>query len=308
MIYTTGYAGRRLADLVTIAEQLDALVCDIRYSPVSRMPEWNCASMFRVLRSRYYHLRDWGNINAKTDKPVVLVEDARGLLRVVQFTRKYPNVILICGCGEYSKCHRAVCADLLRNHRDFRTGERFQVEELAWPVPAAPVGRAKALSLHQPWASLMMWRDEQGRPFKQIETRGWPLSYRGPLVIHATKSSEFLELCNQPPFCDVLSARGIQSVALLPRGAALGVVDVVDCQPTEFINCEEFGPYERAFGDYSRGRYGFITTSARMFATPIEARGNQGVWNCDVDLENCCFATSEAHQNAPAAEREPSLF
>ena len=39
--------------------------------------------------------------------------------------------------------------------------------------PGAPV---KALTLHQPWASLMAWG------VKTIETRGWATAYRGPLV------------------------------------------------------------------------------------------------------------------------------
>ena len=42
---------------------------------------------------------------------------------------------------------------------------------------AAPAGAPiKALTLHQPWASLMAWG------VKTIETRGWATAYRGPLV------------------------------------------------------------------------------------------------------------------------------
>ena len=39
----------------------------------------------------------------------------------------------------------------------------------------------KALSLTQPWATLVA----SGR--KQVETRSWTTSYRGPLLIHAAK-------------------------------------------------------------------------------------------------------------------------
>ena len=39
----------------------------------------------------------------------------------------------------------------------------------------------KALSLWQPWASLVALR------VKTIETRSWSTSYRGPLAIHAAK-------------------------------------------------------------------------------------------------------------------------
>lgn len=37
----------------------------------------------------------------------------------------------------------------------------------------------RALTLHQPWASLVAWG------VKHYETRPRPLSYRGPLAIHA---------------------------------------------------------------------------------------------------------------------------
>jgi hypothetical protein len=40
----------------------------------------------------------------------------------------------------------------------------------------------RALTLHQPWASLV------ALGAKAIETRSWPTSHRGPLAIHAAKS------------------------------------------------------------------------------------------------------------------------
>ena len=45
--------------------------------------------------------------------------------------------------------------------------------DLFGQAPGAPM---KALTLHQPWASLMAWG------VKTIETRGWATAYRGPLV------------------------------------------------------------------------------------------------------------------------------
>jgi hypothetical protein len=40
----------------------------------------------------------------------------------------------------------------------------------------------KAITLHQPWATLVAIEQ------KKIETRSWPTSYRGPLAIHAAKT------------------------------------------------------------------------------------------------------------------------
>lgn len=39
----------------------------------------------------------------------------------------------------------------------------------------------KAITLHQPWASLVVVGA------KTVETRSWATSYRGPLVVHAGK-------------------------------------------------------------------------------------------------------------------------
>lgn len=39
----------------------------------------------------------------------------------------------------------------------------------------------KAISLWQPWASLI------AAGVKSIETRGWPTNYRGQIAIHAAK-------------------------------------------------------------------------------------------------------------------------
>lgn len=49
-----------------------------------------------------------------------------------------------------------------------------------WTIDNEKVGVA-ALTLWQPWASLVAWEE------KRIETRSWSTSYRGPLVIHAAK-------------------------------------------------------------------------------------------------------------------------
>ena len=61
----------------------------------------------------------------------------------------------------------------------------------------------KALSVRQPWASLIA----SGR--KTLEVRSWPTTYRGPLLICAAKRPH----------------------GHLPIGVAVAVVEVVDCRP-----------------------------------------------------------------------------
>ena len=45
----------------------------------------------------------------------------------------------------------------------------------------------KAITIRQPWASLIVSLDQNGRPLKSVETRSWKTGYRGPLAIHAGK-------------------------------------------------------------------------------------------------------------------------
>lgn len=62
----------------------------------------------------------------------------------------------------------------------------------------------KAISIRQPWASLIASGD------KTIETRTWPTDYRGPLLICASKNPRKGDL---------------------PTGVAICIVELVDCRP-----------------------------------------------------------------------------
>lgn len=101
----------------------------------------------------------------------------------------------------------------------------------------------KALTLHQPWASLI----ERG--VKTIETRPWGTRYRGTVLIHAGKSKQCrrngglrvgayevrpfgttgmaLEGPGLPPFRSVPRLEGFT----LPIGAVVAVAELVDCVP-----------------------------------------------------------------------------
>lgn len=70
----------------------------------------------------------------------------------------------------------------------------------------------KALSVKQPWASLIATGQ------KTIELRSWPTTYRGPLVIVASAS----------PDGEALARFRLGHV---PCGVTVAVVDVVDVRP-----------------------------------------------------------------------------
>jgi activating signal cointegrator 1 len=114
----------------------------------------------------------------------------------------------------------------------------------------------KALSLHQPWASLIA----DGR--KKIETRDWELLHRGPLAIHAAQKID-KEACAQFGY----------DPDTIPRGAVVCVVTVISCVrfPNHLVEPDRYG-------DFSAGRYGFLLKLTEKFEQPIPARGYQGLW------------------------------
>jgi hypothetical protein len=115
----------------------------------------------------------------------------------------------------------------------------------------------KALTLYQPWASLI--RD--GR--KPIETRSWPTDYRGILAIHAGKTV----------VQDACIHFGYDPVTI-ERGVVLCTANLVDC--IQFT--QTFVPPDEC-GDYAPGRFGFILTAVVPLLQPIPAKGGRMLWN-----------------------------
>lgn len=130
----------------------------------------------------------------------------------------------------------------------------------------------KAISLWQPWATLI------ALGVKTFETRSWPTSYRGLLVIHAAKTRSELDICTESPFREALSRGGYESTANLPLGAAVCVARLVAVYRTEQI-VREISTLERAFGNYQPGRYAWKLEQVRRFEDAIPARGAQGLWD-----------------------------
>src|SRR5258706_13740796 len=108
----------------------------------------------------------------------------------------------------------------------------------------------KAISLWQPWASAM------ALGAKRNETRSWFMSYRGDLVICAAK---------RKPVVTEFESTGLYQQALaVPYGAALCVVEVYDCIPSQnFIKSADrallplriITEEEWEMGDYTPGRW-----------------------------------------------------
>lgn len=133
----------------------------------------------------------------------------------------------------------------------------------------------KAISLWQPWASLIIWGE------KEYETRSWPAprSLIGQdIVIHAAKRP--IDMEDWPDFRlfqGVLVDHGCWLNNRLPYGAVLGVAHVKGCWPVEQVRTQ-LSAKELAFGNYSDGRFAWWLTDIRPFAQPILYRGAQGLF------------------------------
>ena len=82
----------------------------------------------------------------------------------------------------------------------------------------------KALSIRQPWASMIVYG------FKPVENRSWRSHYRGPLLIHAGKKYDHEGenwIINNLDCSPEMLARIKQSQDL--RGGIIGSVNMVDC-------------------------------------------------------------------------------
>lgn len=112
--------------------------------------------------------------------------------------------------------------------------------------------KVKALSLHQPYASLICC----GK--KTIETRRWPTSYFGDLLICSTKTP----IIEGGPYL---------------YGYALCVVEVVACRM--MLRGDE----EAACCTIYHGAYAWMLKNIRPLTKPFGVRGNRKIFEIDVD-------------------------
>ena len=148
----------------------------------------------------------------------------------------------------------------------------------------------KTITLTQPYATLV------AIGAKKIETRSWATSYRGPLAIHAGKGPgslgwmEMQHLClNVEPFKSVLGLKE-HPANVLPLGRIVAICELVGCQRigTTAEGSEAYYAadgtmrpiwgQERAFGDYTPGRWAWLLSNIRALPKPIPAKGALSLW------------------------------
>ncbi|AFZ61284.1 hypothetical protein MMC39_29245 [Anabaena sp. CCAP 1446/1C] len=133
--------------------------------------------------------------------------------------------------------------------------------------------KIKALTLHQPWASLV------GK-YKHYETRGKATNYRGKIAIHAAVKQEdtyywlgaFADL--SPDFLG----------ENVPFGSIVAIADLTDCikMTEEFISQQS--ETELRCGLWEVGRYAWKLENVVILNEPIPARGMPGLWDIELSL------------------------
>jgi len=126
----------------------------------------------------------------------------------------------------------------------------------------------QALSVRQPWAYAILHGG------KTIENRSWPTQLRGTIALHAGRSMEPDDVA---AFFRFIEERGLSgswlqrnAVDNLPRGAVVGLVDLVDCVKT-------------STSPWFEGPYAFVLENPREI-NPIYCRGAQKFFDLPAEV------------------------
>lgn len=143
----------------------------------------------------------------------------------------------------------------------------------------------KGISLWQPWAQLV--RDR----LKRNETRSWRTDYRGPLLICAAKGQfapaeayPEIEKLIERAYPHTRATSPWEFYSRLRFGAAICLVDMVACVPTESLDRDTLGNDEWFYGNFAPGRYAHVYEHVRLVSS-FPVRGQQGLFDVEVPDE-----------------------
>ena len=124
----------------------------------------------------------------------------------------------------------------------------------------------KALTLHQPWASLI------AAGVKCSETRHWAApqaDWNTLIALHAGARSDNHFRTHDP---EVLRCLGTDP---LPAKAIIAVALLQDCVPTETVRPD---PTEHRFGDFTPGRFAWRMSDIQPLSEPVPIAGHHKLW------------------------------
>lgn len=126
--------------------------------------------------------------------------------------------------------------------------------------------KIKALSVRQPWATLIL----DGS--KTMDLRTWSTTYRGPLAIYASLEVE-------KETCKIYNV----DVKTLTTGALIGLVDLADVIPLTKKSYDENKKKHLAGRNYREGMFGWVLKNPRPLDPPRITKGRLNLF--DVNIE-----------------------
>ncbi|XP_032089409.1 activating signal cointegrator 1-like [Thamnophis elegans] len=127
------------------------------------------------------------------------------------------------------------------------------------------------LSLHQPWASLLV------KGIKRVEGRIWYTSHRGRLWIAATaKRPTPQEISELEATYRVLLQEDLEFPEDYPSGCLLGCVDLIDC-----LSQEQFQEQYPQLSQESASPFVFICSNPQEMVIKFPIKGKHKLWKLD---------------------------
>ena len=140
----------------------------------------------------------------------------------------------------------------------------------------------KAITLHQPWASLIACGH------KTVETRSWapPGELIGErIAIHAGKQGTSIEMlldiaecCAHMPCEPVPFGAVVATARLADAGQVLSYEEADAFVVRRLHGGRTYGRPECVCGDYREGRWLWVLENIEALDPPVPARGYQGLW------------------------------
>jgi DNA (cytosine-5)-methyltransferase 1 len=139
---------------------------------------------------------------------------------------------------------------------------------------------SSAISLHQPWASLI------ALGLKQYETRSWSTSYRGPLLICSAKLKKELDQKSKYDWLKDKHSINLEDFESLRFGCAIALVELTDCIKMDEAFIQSQSELEIDCGGWAAARYAWKLENIRKVLPMVHIKGRQGLFSLEVKLSD----------------------
>jgi hypothetical protein len=127
-------------------------------------------------------------------------------------------------------------------------------------------GLIKALSVRQPWAELIL----SGR--KRIEVRGWSVTYRGPVWLHAGQRED-------------IEAEQHFGLTELFTGGFVGLVLLLDILPFSADRWEKWRSQHCVLGPAPAKAFAWMLSDPRRLIPPLPAAGRLHLFDVNEEMD-----------------------